>query len=761
MSQEINKIAGAILTGGVVAMLSGFVAGKLYHPETLHEPAYKVALPDDGGAKPEKPKEESVLPLLAAANVEAGKKATQACAACHSFDQGGANKVGPNLWGIVDSEPASVAGYSFSPALEKLKTEGKKWTYTDLDHFLADPKDYAPGTKMTYNGIKQLGKRADVIAYLRTLSDSPAPLPTKEQIEAVTGSDETKTAAAATGGGEGTAAPSGGSGLDAMIAAASPEAGGKVARKCSACHTFDKGGANRVGPNLYDIIGEKAGVGDFKFSDAMAAKGQEGFTWTYQNLDDFLADPKKVVPGTKMAFPGVKKPEQRAELIAYMRTMDEDPPPLETKAGGSEEKKTEAPAADETKTAATTEEKSEGTASGEGEQKAEEPAADETKTAATSEEGAKEAATEPASDAPKSEETQTADTTGGQSGTEASTTESGQTAAAPPSGGSELDKMIAAADPEAGKKVARKCTACHTFDKGGKAKVGPNLYDIIGQKAGAVEGFKFSKAMVAKGDEGFTWSYQNLDDYLANPKKVVPGTKMTFPGLRKPEQRADVIAYMRTFSDDPPPLGTEAGGEGEKKTEAPAGDETQTAATTGDTSESTTADVSDEKAEAPASEEPAAGDTAGTETATSGGEQGDAGKEGDTQAAAAPPSGGSEIDKLIAAADPEKGAKIARKCTACHTFDKGGKTKIGPNLYDILGKKAGAVEGFKFSKAMVAKGDEGFTWTYQNLEDYLANPKKVIPGTKMTFPGLRKPEQRADVIAYMRTMAENPPPLSE
>jgi len=222
MSQEINKIAGAILTGGVVAMLSGFVAGKLYHPKTLDEPAYRVALPDEGGTKPEKPKEESILPLLASADVEAGKSATRACAACHSFDEGGPNKVGPNLWGIVDSEPASVAGYTFSPALEKLKTEGKKWTYADLDHFLKDPKDYAPGTKMTYNGMKRLQQRADVIAYLRTLSSNPAPLPTKEQIEAVTGGDkaeasggETQTAAAATGGG---GASSGGDSLDAMEA---------------------------------------------------------------------------------------------------------------------------------------------------------------------------------------------------------------------------------------------------------------------------------------------------------------------------------------------------------------------------------------------------------------------------------------------------------------------------------------------------------------------------------------------------------------
>ncbi len=610
MSQEMNKIVGAILTGGVVAMLSGFVAGKLYHPHTLDEPVYKVALPDTGGSQPVKPKRESILPLLASADVEAGKKATQACAACHSFDQGGPNKVGPNLWGIVDSEPASVAGYSFSAALEKLKTEGKKWTYADLDHFLADPKDYAPGTKMTYNGMKRVKQRADLIAYLRTLSDNPAPLPTKEQIDAATGDDdkaeaasggETQTAAAAgTGGTEAAAAGGSGGGLDAMIAAASAEEGAKVARKCTACHTFEKGGANKVGPNLYNVIGAKAGaVEGYKFSKAMAEKGEEGYTWTYQHLDAYLENPKKVVPGTKMAFPGIRKPEQRADMIAYLRTYSDDPPPLKTDGGDAEEKKTEAPAAEETKTAAaTTDDKAEA-ASGSGEQQATESKtetetaattsddatkaatgdekADETKAAATTGDDAAKAATgdEKADDtkaaattsddatkaatgdekaeAPKSDETATASTAGGQDASGGEQTAAAATGGEQ-TGGSELDKMIAAASPEAGKKVARKCTACHTFEQGGKNKVGPNLYDIIGKKAGAIEGYKFSKAMVAKGEEGFTWTYQNLDDYLANPKKVVPKTKMTFPGLRKPEQRAEVIAYMRTMAENPPPL---------------------------------------------------------------------------------------------------------------------------------------------------------------------------------------------------------------
>ncbi len=364
MSLEMNKVAAAILTGGIVAMLSGFVANELYSPEHLEEPAYKVALPEGGGgAKPEEPKEQSILPLLASASVEAGQKQTAKCAACHSFDKGGPTKVGPNLWGIVGSKPAEVAGYQFSEGMQKLEEEGKTWTYANLNDFLTSPKDFVPGTKMTFAGLKKIDQRADVIAYLRTLSDDPVPLPSKEEIEAAEGksdaaaekteaegSGETQTAAAgsetqtaaagsetqtaAAGSETQTAAATeasggGGSDLGTLLANASAEKGAKVARKCLACHTFEEGGANKVGPNLYNIIGEKAGEGrGYNFSKAMAAKGEEGYTWTYEHLDQYLANPKATIPGNKMTFVGLKKPEERADVIAYIRSLAKDPPPL-------------------------------------------------------------------------------------------------------------------------------------------------------------------------------------------------------------------------------------------------------------------------------------------------------------------------------------------------------------------------------------------------------------------------------------------------
>ena len=106
-------------------------------------------------------------------------------------------------------------------------------------------------------------------------------------------------------------------GLAALLAMASVEDGAKVSRKCAACHTFGAGGPNRVGPNLWDIVGAAvASRGGFKYSDAMAGLGGD---WSYERLDAYLAKPKAFLPGTKMAFAGVRKSGDRAAMIAFMR----------------------------------------------------------------------------------------------------------------------------------------------------------------------------------------------------------------------------------------------------------------------------------------------------------------------------------------------------------------------------------------------------------------------------------------------------------
>ncbi len=177
---EINKMIAAVLTAGIVASFAGFVSYLLIQPEMPAEHAYPVegvmpAETETAEAPAAAAEPESVLPLLASADVAAGEKAVKKCTSCHTLDQGGANRVGPNLWNIVGRPIASAGGYSYSGDLEG--KAGENWTYENLDGFLYKPKDWAPGTKMSFAGLKKVKERADLIVYLRSLSASPAPLP--------------------------------------------------------------------------------------------------------------------------------------------------------------------------------------------------------------------------------------------------------------------------------------------------------------------------------------------------------------------------------------------------------------------------------------------------------------------------------------------------------------------------------------------------------------------------------------------------------
>jgi len=101
--------------------------------------------------------------------------------------------------------------------------------------------------------------------------------------------------------------------------------------------------------------------------------------------------------------------------------------------------------------------------------------------------------------------------------------------------------------------------------------------------------------------------------------------------------------------------------------------------------------------------------------------------------------------------DAEKGEKVFKKCKACHAVGEGAKNKVGPELNGIVDNEAGSVEGFKYSKAFMEKKAEGLVWTEDNLESYLTKPKDFIPGTKMSFAGLRKEDDIENVIAYLET----------
>jgi cytochrome c2 len=214
---------------------------------------------------------------------------------------------------------------------------------------------------------------------------------------------------------------------------------------------------------------------------------------------------------------------------------------------------------------------------------------------------------------------------------------------------------MASGDVVKGEKLAKKCKACHTLEEGGKNRLGPNLYGILRQPAGKVEGYRYSDAML---NSGVTWDAATFVDFITKPKKVIKGTKMSFKGVKKASQRADLLAYFKTLASS-------------DTTHAPVG-------------------------------------------------------------------------------DVSAGMMVAAKhCTVCHTFHKGGKMVFGPNLFDMAGKPSAAIEGYNYSDALA---NANLTWTDVNLDGFLADPEGFLKGTKARFPGLRNAQDRADVLAYMKTL---------
>lgn len=176
---ESNKFAAAILVAGIIAMVTGFVTDALYKPEYHPKKrGYEISGAQEeattAGAVVEEAAPVDIAALMAKASSAEGKAQFQKCAACHTVEKGGANKVGPNLWNVVEAAKGHRSDYTYS---EAMKTKGGKWDYESLYHFLNNPKKFIPGTKMGFAGFKKPEDVANMISYLRENADSPAPLP--------------------------------------------------------------------------------------------------------------------------------------------------------------------------------------------------------------------------------------------------------------------------------------------------------------------------------------------------------------------------------------------------------------------------------------------------------------------------------------------------------------------------------------------------------------------------------------------------------
>jgi cytochrome c len=324
-SLESTKAFAAVLVAGIAFVGAGLIGNAVVHPKQLKEVAIKIDLPAAAGggaetaaAAPEPP----IAALLASATASGGEAQvkSQGCVACHSFNEGGKAGIGPNLYGVL-GEPIGVKeGYTFSAAL-MAKGPGP-WTYEKLNEWLTKPAAFAKGTKMTYAGLGDAKKRADIIMYLRSLSAHPEALPAAPAQSAAV----VPAAAAGTAPG---AAPAGGGPIEARLVSADPKAGQADTMKlgCVACHSFNEGGRAGIGPNLYGVVGEPIGVKEgYTFSTALQAKGPG--KWTFAELDKWLTKPAAYAPGTKMTFAGVSDPKQRADIIDYLRTLSASPEPL-------------------------------------------------------------------------------------------------------------------------------------------------------------------------------------------------------------------------------------------------------------------------------------------------------------------------------------------------------------------------------------------------------------------------------------------------
>lgn len=339
-SMEINKAVAAFLVAGIAFMGAGLVSEALVHPKQLKTAAIKIDLPSTqvaGTAAAAAPEAEPpIAVLLASADAgrgEAGVKAS-GCVACHSFNDGGKAGVGPNLYGVMGAPHGHAEGYAYSAVL---KAKSGPWTFEAMNEWLKKPAAYAPGTKMSYAGLSDPKKRADIIEYLRSNAKAPIDKPaapvqqasaTAPAVAAGAPAAPERAPGAPGAPPAGAVTPPAASDVATLLASANADSGKATFARvgCVACHSVGEGGKSGLGPNLYGIVNAPLGhMEGYTYSAALKAKGGE---WSYAELDKWLLKPSAYAPGTKMSFAGIADPKARTDVIAYLRTLAATPAPL-------------------------------------------------------------------------------------------------------------------------------------------------------------------------------------------------------------------------------------------------------------------------------------------------------------------------------------------------------------------------------------------------------------------------------------------------
>ncbi|CDN56560.1 Cytochrome c, membrane-bound [Neorhizobium galegae bv. officinalis bv. officinalis str. HAMBI 1141] len=181
MNPNVNMAAGALLATVFVMMSVSIASEGIFHSEVPEKAGFAIIAAEEPAAGEAAAPAAAAVPiaqLLVKADAKAGEATFKKCQSCHSGEKGGPNKVGPDLWGVVDRPVGEHEGFAYSAGMKEFSKGGAEhWTFDNLNHFLTAPKAFVKGTAMGFAGIKNDSERANLIAYLRTLADSPVPLP--------------------------------------------------------------------------------------------------------------------------------------------------------------------------------------------------------------------------------------------------------------------------------------------------------------------------------------------------------------------------------------------------------------------------------------------------------------------------------------------------------------------------------------------------------------------------------------------------------